>query len=682
MKKKTMKKKAIAAFTVAGILLFSGVTVFAVKSSSQKKVIVVPVMELMDQGGGMNPMNLSGMITSDVSQQIYLKDGQTVKEIYVKEGDTVKVGDKLVSFDMTLENLNLEMKRLDRQTLELNIKKAQRRLEELKNSNPSDPGSGQEPEPEEPVPGQPQNPQEVQAAKVLDERSKEYMGTGTADDPSHYLVSQEGVIKGSFLNSRAKDQKFFVVEVRQGDVSSGKLMQYWGQVTYPDGFFVDPKQEYNLNLRVKENQEKEKAIPPYDILTSKQVEEGGWVSGEGTQKKPYVFLVKKAGIVEGNFFNKMKALKVYFRIEVRRDDQNNGILLQAWEQNGELLDDVADADRFFVQMQKEMKEVPEETPNPTPPEKPDHIEQPQTPVEPQKEEPEVPDASEDTGLETPNEEPPVNQEENVSQTSFVQSKWAFHSNKTQTSLWKYQTVADVMTGSNEVAEAENEIRTLKLDLKEADLELKQMERDLNRQVVKSTVNGVVKKVGSTEKPSQDGSPMIFVAGSEGLYVKGNVSEMQLEQIQKGTILNGYSYDSGVNFTAEVQEVSPYPAQGENGGPSNTSVYPFTAYIEQAEGLKNYSWADLSLDSSQNMTGDTFIIDKAFVRSENGTYYVMIDNGKGKLKKQPVTVSKIVFGYAYEITEGLSIEDKITFPYGKNVKQGAKTQNGSLEELYR
>lgn len=677
-----MKKKAIAAFTVAGILLFSGVTVFAVKSSSQKKVIVVPVMELMDQGGGMNPMNLSGMITSDVSQQIYLKDGQTVKEIYVKEGDTVKVGDKLVSFDMTLENLNLEMKRLDRQTLELNIKKAQRRLEELKNSNPSDPGSGQEPEPEEPVPGQPQKPQEVQAAKVLDESSKEYMGTGTADDPSHYLVSQEGVIKGSFLNSRAKDQKFFVVEVRQGDVSSGKLMQYWGQVTYPDGFFVDPKQEYNLNLRVKENQEKEKAIPPYDILTSKQVEEGGWVSGEGTQKNPYVFLVKKAGIVEGNFFNKMKALKVYFRIEVRRDDQNNGILLQAWEQNGELLDDVADADRFFVQMQKEMKEVPEETPNPTPPEKPDHIEQPQTPVEPHKEEPEVPDVSEDTGLETPNEEPPVNQEENVSQTSFVQSKWAFHSNKTQTSLWKYQTVADVMTGSNEVAEAENEIRTLKLDLKEADLELKQMERDLNRQVVKSTVNGVVKKVGSTEKPSQDGSPMIFVAGSEGLYVKGNVSEMQLEQIQKGTILNGYSYDSGVNFTAEVQEVSPYPAQGENGGPSNTSVYPFTAYIEQAEGLKNYSWADLSLDSSQNMTGDTFIIDKAFVRSENGTYYVMIDNGKGKLKKQPVTVSKIVSGYAYEITEGLSIEDKITFPYGKNVKQGAKTQNGSLEELYR
>ncbi len=663
-----MKKRAVVAFTVAGILLFSGVTVFAVKSSNQKKVTVVPIMNLMDNGGGMNHMNLSGMITSDVSQQIYLREGQTVKEVYVKEGDNVKVGDKLVAFDMTLENLNLEMKRLDRQTLELNIKKAQRRLEELKNSNSSNPGLPEEPE--EPNVEEPPTSQEVQATKILDDQAKEYMGTGTAEDPSHYLVSQQGVIKGSFLNARASDHKFFVVETRQGDVSSGKLMQYWGQAIYPEGFQVDPNQEYNLALQLKENFDNEKALPPYDLLTSTQVEENGWVSGDGTQNKPYIFLVKKSGAVDGSFFNKMKELKAYFRIEVRKDDQNNGILLKAWEQNGEYLENISSADRFYIEIQKEGK--PEPTP-PVEPEPTDPVEpkpEVQPPTDSQKEDTQVPNQSTDTKEQAPNEVPPTNQEEHLSQTAYTEKNW------------HYQTVADVMSGSDEIANAENEIRTLQLDLKEADIELKKMERDLNRQVVKSTVNGVVKKVGNTEKPSQDGSPMIFVVGSEGLYIKGNVSEMQLDQVQKGTILNGYSYESGVNFTAEVQEVSPYPSQGENGGSSNTSSYPFTAYIEQAEGLKNYSWAELSLDSSQNMSGDTFTIDKAFVRSENGKYYVMIDNGKGKLKKQPVTVSRIVSGYAYEITEGLSIEDKITFPYGKNVKQGAKTQDGTLEELYR
>ncbi len=134
-----MKKKRIIVCTVAGVLLFGGITVFAVNNSNHKKVTVVPVMEMMNSDGGMNTMNMSGVITSDVSQQIYLKEGQTVKEVFVKEGDKVKVGDKLVSYDMTLENLELEMKKLDRQTLELNIKKAQRRLNELHNAKPVDP---------------------------------------------------------------------------------------------------------------------------------------------------------------------------------------------------------------------------------------------------------------------------------------------------------------------------------------------------------------------------------------------------------------------------------------------------------------------------------------------------------------------------------------------------------------
>ena len=112
-----MKKKWIAAFIAAGVLLLGGVTVYAVKTSSQSTVKVVLVSD-MSGGGGWSDNSLSGNITSDVSQNIYLADSQKVKKIYVKEGDTVKVGDDLLTYDMTLENLDLEMKKLEKQGIQ------------------------------------------------------------------------------------------------------------------------------------------------------------------------------------------------------------------------------------------------------------------------------------------------------------------------------------------------------------------------------------------------------------------------------------------------------------------------------------------------------------------------------------------------------------------------------------
>ena len=36
---------------------------------------------------------------------------------------------------------------------------------------------------------------------------------------------------------------------------------------------------------------------------------------------------------------------------------------------------------------------------------------------------------------------------------------------------------------------------------------------------------------------------------------------------------------------------------------------------------------------------------------------------------------------YEVIDGLSENDWIAFPYGKNVKEGAKTREASIGELY-
>ncbi len=704
--------------TIAGILLLSGVTVFAIKQSGQKKVVVASVQELTSFGGDMNPMNLSGTITSDVSQEVRLSNGQVVDEIYVKEGDTVKIGDKLMSYDMTLVNLELEMKKLDKQGVDLNIKKAKRELEKLKKTKPyvpeppvtdipdmpggldipedsgvpEGPDTSEEPDPSK----EPDMPVEsVDALAVLDETSQPYMGSGTVEDPFHYLVSQKGIVKGSFLNKMAMDKSFFLIEVRQGDKSLGELMKVWGQSINGEGFQADPEAEYDLSLKRCKN--KEKNISPWEKLTSNSVIKEEWVAGNGTEEDPYIFLVKKNGTVLGSFFNKIKEKKAYFRIEVRQDDKNDGILLKAWEQNGGLLESVSEDEVFLVDMEKQSSEQkpdvsPEVTPTPIP-EKPTT---PETTPTPTPEKPTTPEI-------TPTPAPEITPTPETEKTSIPSEKTEsdhgadglnqqVRNNRKIPKVVKTakKTVGDMMgsmdgMSAEEIKKSikakEEEIRGYQLDLKEVEVELKQMEKDLENQIVTSNLNGVVKTVGDPDQPAMDGSPLIFVAGSDGLYVTGNVSEMQLDKVKKGTILNGVSYENGISFTAEVQDVSQYPVkeQYEN---NNSSFYPFTAYISEAEGLKNYSWVDLSVEDTGADRNNGIVIDKAFVRSENGKYYVMLDDGKGRLKKQYVKVAKVVWGSSYEIAEGLTLEDKIAFPYGKHVVEGAKTEEGSSSDLYQ
>jgi hypothetical protein len=49
-------------------------------------------------------------------------------------------------------------------------------------------------------------------------------------------------------------------------------------------------------------------------------------------------------------------------------------------------------------------------------------------------------------------------------------------------------------------------------------------------------------------------------------------------------------------------------------------------------------------------------------------------------KQYIEVGK-VSGEGYEILSGVTTDDYLAFPYGKEVKEGAKTREGTIDELY-
>ena len=712
-----MKKKWIVAFIAAGVLLLGGVTVYAVKTSSQSTVKVVSVGD-MSGGGGWSDNSLSGNITSDVSQNIYLADSQKVKKIYVKEGDTVKVGDDLLTYDMTLENLDLKMKKLEKQGIELNIEKAKREITKLKNTKPSgdngneNPGSDIPEDPGEEPEGPSMEPEEpAEAYQELTAEAEPYMGEGTVEEPYHFLCAADGAILGSFLNRMAEEQCFFVIEVREGDVSNGELLKIWGQKITEEDFQVADTERFQVNLE-KETDDSDSQLPE-DLKAAAVLEKGASAyQGDGTEKKPLTYLVKKDGIVKGSFFLERKEDGKYFRIEVREE---NGDLIKAWEQNGADMDfasDVKEDGDYLVDLSKkqsgETPGEPAEPVDPSEPPKPGESPEPPEPSKPE-EKPTEPSVSPEV---TPGETPEPTQEAgNPQETAEQENTVNGMSTKKNRAAIRYLTVTGVMgsesrkvistdtvsdtTGSGntgtsyggtaaeiqqQIKDKEKEIRGYQLDIKEANLEIKDIQKKLNNQTIKSTLNGVVKTVGDPEKESNDGKPLIQVVSSEGLYVQGTVSESKMNKLKVGATLSGYSYDNGVSFTAEVREISPYPSDNGQDG-ANASSYPFTAYIADASGLSNNSWAELTLLDEGDGQGQGIYLEKPFVRTENGQYYVMKDDGTGHLTKQIVQVGGIQYGSSYQITGGLCMDDKITFPYGKDVREGAKTEEGTLDDLY-
>lgn len=226
-----------------------------------------------------------------------------------------------------------------------------------------------------------------------------------------------------------------------------------------------------------------------------------------------------------------------------------------------------------------------------------------------------------------------------------------------------------------ITEKEREIRRLNLDKKEGEMKLRKYDRDLENSTVISSVDGYVKTLGG-----EAGQAYMVVTSEGGLYLRTSVSELDLGKVKVGDKLKATSWESG-SFTAFITEISDYPSDSEmsyGGGQNpNSSNYPVLARIEDTGGLSPNTYAEVKFEKQQSAetgdgTDDGVYLSVMFVRSENGQSYVYKTDENNLLKKQYVRTGGTMEGYV-EIKEGLTNKDYIAFPYGKTVKDGAKTK---------
>ena len=233
-----------------------------------------------------------------------------------------------------------------------------------------------------------------------------------------------------------------------------------------------------------------------------------------------------------------------------------------------------------------------------------------------------------------------------------------------------------------VEQQRKKILDTKYRIKVAEAEYSIAQREMDDGNVYAEVDGKVVSVLTQEEAKERQQPVVKVSGGGGFYVTGSVSELNREQLAIGSEVTINDYRNGGMYTGTVQSVGDYPSSTDayygNGNP-NVSYYPFTVFVEESADLVGGSYVNIQYSLGQ--AGGGIYLQNPFLRKENGESFVYVRGENGRLEKRAVQTGKSVWGSYTEILSGITLEDRIAFPYGKTVKPGAPTEDGDYSTMY-
>ena len=233
-----------------------------------------------------------------------------------------------------------------------------------------------------------------------------------------------------------------------------------------------------------------------------------------------------------------------------------------------------------------------------------------------------------------------------------------------------------------LAEKQKEIDDINLNIKIAKKEYNKLKNELGNTTVTSRVDGVVKKVLDKDDPEINNKPVVVVSGGGGYYLEGRIGEYDLFNIKVGQKVNVQSYETGTTAEGTIESISNYPIENDmySYGNQNVSYYPYTVRIGEDATFKDSEYIEISIVQDETVQSNTFYLPQMFILSENGKNYAYVADSDDKLEKKEVVTGKNRNGII-EIYSGIEKSDRIAFPYGKTVKEGAKVTDTSVEELY-
>ncbi len=238
------KKKVIIIAAASAFVLICGF--FGAKFLKSRSVTVdVTPVSVLNSGFFEDPLSMDGMVSDSDSQTVRLESTQVVNEVFVTKGQSVKKGDALMSFDISSQELTSKLKELEVLKAKNSLENAQTELHKLENSTPiPDPAPIPEPKPEpkkEEKPKKPEPGKQIQTGEAwnylnADNAKKFHLVPASEDDkpgsitnPYRYLVTEDGMVYGSFFNRIGAELPgvYAVIEIRKDNTKDGELIASW-----------------------------------------------------------------------------------------------------------------------------------------------------------------------------------------------------------------------------------------------------------------------------------------------------------------------------------------------------------------------------------------------------------------------------------------------------------------------
>ena len=326
------KKIKIAVISTAGILLAGTGIWFGVTKLQKATVSVYSMNELSQSVFGDMP-SLEGSVSSNVSQQVHLADKQIVSQVFVKEGQEVKEGDPLLSYDMTLVNLDLEMEKLNKQQLEIKKKGLEQELQKLKEDK-SQMASTKKSYELQPLNQTSEQPSNQENSEGEDTGAGNGTDNGTATPPGENPPGEQGE-EGSGEtvtppNGEETPDNGANQETPDTEKPSGAYQRLYRDVTLPSTEFPDDDaiiEHANPYKRMGENS-------AYDV-----------------------YLCKQNVLIQGAFLNQLAGFDESGErvrdpysciLEVRSEDCTDGVLLASMTLDGSVLENSVEPSAWFA----------------------------------------------------------------------------------------------------------------------------------------------------------------------------------------------------------------------------------------------------------------------------------------------------------------------------------------------
>lgn len=237
-----------------------------------------------------------------------------------------------------------------------------------------------------------------------------------------------------------------------------------------------------------------------------------------------------------------------------------------------------------------------------------------------------------------------------------------------------------------ILEKAQAVKEQEVNLKVAKLKLDKKLAELGDGNVYAEFDGTVKAVRDPDAAYNNSEAVVELSGGGGYYVTGTLSEMDLDSVQVGDSVSISSWMTGAACEGTIVSIDDYPTSNGNNwgdGNSNVSYYPFKVFVTEDANLQPNDYVDIQYqkDTSAEESGSSLYLQSMFIRTDNGKSYVMARGEDGRLEQRWVQTGRDLWGSYTQIRGGLTIDDYVAFPYGRDVVEGAHTQEATTDQLY-